>query len=329
MKTYFFFLFILLNSYNLFAQKLPAFKAEDQPSAPDYSNANHWLSLPFRIDGADVIPKNETWISDSLKHVDVFYIYPTLYSKGKTWCADITDKKLNKRLDKYPVKYQASLFNAVGRVYTPLYRQGIVQCFKEASVNAEMALDFAYADVKQAFEYYMQHYNQNRPIIIVSHSQGTRHARQLLKDFFDTPEMKNKLVCAYIVGFGVYQEKYELLSPCADSSATNCYVTWASFKQNYNASVDTMFYGNVCVNPISWNSDTAKAAANSGILLNINRKRRYTTVCNIYDNYLWVKTNMPIARRKENLHLLDFNLFWHEIKKNAAERVAVYLKGSN
>lgn len=322
-------MFILLNSFNFYAQKLPVFKPEDQLTAPDYSNANHWLSLPFRTDGADVIPKNEIWISDSLKQVDVFYIYPTLYNKGKTWCADIADRKLNKRLDKYPVKFQASLFNHIGRVYTPLYRQGIVQCFKEASVNAQMALDFAYADVKQAFEYYLKHYNHNRPIIIVAHSQGTYHARQLLKDFFDTPKMKEKLVCAYIVGFSVYKEKYEILKPCDEPLTTNCYVTWASFKQNYNAGEDTLFYGNVCVNPITWKLDTTKAAANCGILLNINRKKRYYAESNIHENYLWVKTNMPVARRKENLHLLDFNLFWHEIKKNAAERVSAYLLRKN
>ena len=325
MKKVLLFLFFAFNIFKVYSQKLPAFRADDQPAAPDYNNASHWLSLPFRIDGADVIPKNETWVSDSLKKVDVFYIYPTLYGKGKTWCADIADKKLNKRLDKYPVKYQASLFNNIGRVYTPLYRQGIIQCFKDTSANAQQALDFAYEDVKRAFDYYLQHYNQNRPIIIVSHSQGTRHSRQLLKDFFDTPEMKEKLVCAYVVGFGVYQEQYEMLQPCSEPSATNCYVTWASFKQKYNAKNDTLLFGNVCVNPVTWKSDTVSATSQSGILLNINRKKFFRSYTQIFENYLWVNTNIPIARRKDNLHLLDFNLFWHNIKKNASERVSVYL----
>lgn len=105
MKSYFSFCIWALLSLNVSAQKLTQFKAEDQPATPDYTNTTHWLSLPFRTDGADVIPKKETWVSDSLKPVDVFYIYPTLYGKGETWCADIANKKLNKRLDKYPVKY--------------------------------------------------------------------------------------------------------------------------------------------------------------------------------------------------------------------------------
>ncbi len=329
MVRYFLFAVVLFFSCSLFAQKLTYFKAEEQPVAPDYSKTAHWLSLPFRKDGADVIPKKETWVSDSLKHVDVFYIYPTLYGKGETWCADIANKKLNKRLDKYPVKYQASLFNRIGRVYTPLYRQGIIQCFKDTAASAQQALDFAYEDVKRAFEYYLKHYNQNRPIIIVSHSQGTRHSRQLLKDFFDTAEMKEKLVCAYIVGFGVYQEQYEILQPCSEPSATNCYVTWASFGNGFNAQNDTLLYGNVCVNPITWKKNADNATAHNGILLNINRKKLFRSDAQIFKNYLWVKTNMPIARRKDNLHLLDFNLFWHSIKKNAAERTAAYLNNSN
>jgi hypothetical protein len=183
-------LFITLAVWSLQAQLPIPFDPTTQPTAPDYSNPDHWLSLPFRQDGADVVVKGETTVNDSLKQADVFYIYPTLYSKGKTWTASIEDKKLNKRLEKYPVKFQASLFNQMARIYTPLYRQAIIKSFYDAEGNGDKALDFAYQDVKRAFEYYLKNYNQGRPIILVSHSQGTRHTRQLIKDFFDEPKLK-------------------------------------------------------------------------------------------------------------------------------------------
>ena len=255
----YFFLSLAVLSCSAFAQTLPTFKDSDQPVAPDYSKEAYWSALPFRTDKADALPYGETWMEDSLKKVDVFYIYPTLYGKGKTWCADVNDKHLNKRLDRLPVKFQASVFNKVGRVYAPRYRQGIIACFSDTTGNGEAALAFAYQDVKTAFEYYLKNYNHGRPIIIASHSQGTRHSRQLLKEFFDTPAMKQKLVCAYSIGYGIFPKEYQLLKPCADSMQTQCYVTWSSFKEGYTPKSDSKLVGEVCVNPITWTLDTMPA----------------------------------------------------------------------
>jgi hypothetical protein len=44
--------------------------------------------------------------------------------------------------------------------------------------------------VKTAFLYYLQHYNNGRPIIIASHSQGATHGKRLLKEFFDGKELQ-------------------------------------------------------------------------------------------------------------------------------------------
>jgi hypothetical protein len=41
------------------------------------------------------------------------------------------------------------------------------------------ALDLAYQDVESAFDYYLTHYNQGRPFIVVGHCQGTTHALRL------------------------------------------------------------------------------------------------------------------------------------------------------
>jgi len=320
------FLPLLIFVFSACSQKLPAFKASDQPQAPDYANQQYWSALPFREDAADAIPAGESWIADSLKQVDVFYIYPTLYQNGHTWNADVDDRRLNKRLDKLPVKYQASVFNHVGRVYAPRYRQAIYASFEDTTGNGKAALDFAYTDVKNAFQYYLDNYNAERPIIIASHSQGTYHARQLLKDFFDTPAMQKKLVCAYIPGFAIYPEQYAVLTPCTDAGATGCYVTWASFKDGYIYDGPLDLYGKVCINPISWTMDTLSVKGQGGILLNMDKKNPFSTEARIHNNYLWVKNNMPLARHWKVLHLADFNLFWWEIRSNAEKRVNSYLK---
>lgn len=308
------------------SKELPAFKSEEQPKAPDYADAKYWSALPYREDAADLTPKSEKKINDSIKEVDVFYIYPTLYSKGNTWNANVDNKKLNKRIDNLPVKYQASVFNQTARIYAPRYRQSIINGFFDTTGNGQKALDFAYEDVKAAFSYYMKYYNNGRPIIIASHSQGTTHSRRLLKDFFDTPQMKSKLVCAYVIGYEIIKEDYSILTPCTNAEETNCYVTWSAFRDGFEYIDKLRYFGNVCVNPISWKTDTTSATSKGGVLLNVNKKKKFTSEAHLNGHLLSVNTNLTFMRKKDVLHLVDYNLFWWDIRKNATLRVQEYLK---
>jgi hypothetical protein len=308
------------------AQKMAPFRLADAPPTPDYALEKYWSALPFREDEADVIAAGETWVSDSAKQVDVFYIYPTIYRRGEKWNADVNDEKLNQRIDRLPVRFQASAFNAVGRVYAPRYRQAIIAAFSDETGNGKTALDLAYSDVKKAFSFYLENYNNGRPVIIASHSQGTTHSRRLIKDFFDTPESRKKLLCAYIVGFAVNKADYQVLEPCPEPQAVGCYVTWASFRHGYRYRGELPYFGNVCVNPVSWKTDSLPASGRGGILLGFGKKKPYRTSARISGNLLWVKTGMPVVQTWKNKHLVDFNLFWYDIRKNAAERVEAYRK---
>jgi hypothetical protein len=323
-----------MKSLNLLAFVLMAaivqaqsFDPAKQPAAPDYSLQTSWSSLPFRLDAADKIPDDEKWVSDSLKDVDVFYIYPTIYVTGKTWNEDLANQKLNKSIDNKPVKYQATVFNASCRVYVPRYRQAKLKAFFDKK-NGDQALDFAYQDVKRAFQYYLDHYNHGRPIIIASHSQGTHHARRLLKEFFDSTALQKQLVAAYVVGFGFDESMYKTLKPCSSPTQTGCYITWASFKQGYEP-LKTGLYSTVCVNPVTWTRDTIavdRSQSQGAILLDFNK--RYDGACGtqIHKHYLWVDAHLPIIRSWTVLHVADYNLFWYDIRRNVKDRVQAYLK---
>jgi hypothetical protein len=304
-----------------------SFNPKDQPAAPDYSLTKNWSCLPFRADAADQLPGGEQWVNDSLKAVDVFYIYPTMYKGGKTWNEDVSNKKLNKRIDSKPVRYQASVFNASCRVYVPRYRQAAIKAFFDNN-DGPLSLEFAYQDVKRAFQYYLDHYNHGRPIIIASHSQGTYHARKLLKEFFDSTSLRNRLVAAYVVGYGFDESMYKNLKPCDNARQTGCYITWASFKAGYTP-INSKLYNTVCVNPISWNRDTIaidRSKSMGALLLDFNHEYKQAVSAQIHGNYLWVKARVPILRSWNNLHIADYNLFWFDIRKNVKDRVDAFLK---
>jgi hypothetical protein len=331
---------ILLSFLNLFAlaQKLPNFDTNEQPDSPDYQLSKNLSALPFRVDVADVIPKGENWINDAKKEIDVFYIYPTMYLKGKTWNADLSNKKLNKSIDNYPVKFHASVFNHVARVYAPRYRQSIAKVWDNPEEpNHKASLDFAYEDVKNAFEYYLKNYNNGRPFIIASHSQGSYHGIQLLKDYFEDGLLQKQLVAAYLIGYGIDSTFYDNIDYCKTATDNNCYITWASFRHNYepkesDKKLNSLLYTNVCINPITWNNEKKKIdsqLSEGGIMLSLKQKKKRKNSAEIAkENFLRVKTKYPVVRLPfvKVYHVLDYNLFWFDIRKNAMDRSNVYLK---
>lgn len=314
--------------FQSFSQKT-TFDVETHASAPDYSLEESWSALPFREDAADVLPENETWISDSLKEVDVFYVHPTVYQKGSLWNAGLDMKKINRRVDKYPVRLQASVFNESCRVYAPRYRQAVVKVFYENSDNSRKALDFAYQDVKRAFQYFLKNYNNERPFIIAGHSQGTHHTRRLLAEMIDTTELKNRLVAAYIIGFSVNDTMYENLHLCSSPAETECFVSWMSFAEGYQPT-GTWFQNTQSVNPLTWTIDTAKIVINdysSTVILNPKKVRTRKMEVQIKDlggKVLWVDTKAPWFRLMKNLHVADYGLFYLDIRKNVKARIANY-----
>lgn len=317
-------------SFGIKAQDLSDFDKQTPPPVPDYSLGNSWAALPFRLDAADAIPKHIAPVADSLKDVDVFFIHPTTYSEGDAWNADISNQAINKTVDNKPIKYQASAWNGSCRVYAPRYRQAILKSFFTDKPDGVKALDLAYTDVKAAFQYYLDHYNHGRPIVIASHSQGSRHARRLLKEFFDEKPLKTKLVCAYIVGFPIYESAYTQCKACQDEKQTGCILSWASFKQGFEPDgINTFYKDAICVNPITWRTDsiTSDIAQHSGmVLLNFNKIIAHKATAVRHRGILWVKVKYPIIKRLDNLHVADINLFWQNIRDDIRNRVASYWK---
>lgn len=330
MKTAAFLLAAVFSITVCLAQRT-TFDSEVHPEPPDYSETSNWVALPFREDIADVLPKGETWISDSSKAVDVFYVHPTVYQRGPLWNADLDMKKVNRRVEQYPVRLQASVFNETCRVYAPRYRQAVVKVFYQTSDDGNKALDLAYTDVKRAFEYYLEHYNNGRPFIIAGHSQGTYHTRRLVREMIDTTALRDRMVAAYIIGFQVNESMYTDLKFCENAEQTNCIVSWMSYAEGYQPEGE-WFRNTQSVNPLSWTMDNDAVAIRDHagtVVLNLNKRRTKPMEARIVDvggNVLWVKTKAPWFRIMKNLHVADYGLFYMDIRQNVKLRVKNYLE---
>ncbi|MEO8765564.1 MAG: DUF3089 domain-containing protein [Ginsengibacter sp.] len=306
---------------------------------PDYSNLNYWAAHPFKEDPADNVPsglKKEP--KDSM--ADVFFIHPTTYTDTKMpmgWNADIDDEELNKKTDKSTILYQASVFNKYCRVFAPRYRQANLQAFfTDDKQKGRDALDSAYEDIRTAFLYYLNNYNQGRPIIIAAHSQGTRHAGKLLKEFFEKKPLKSQLVCAYLVGLPVFLNYFQGIKPCEDSAASGCFISWRTFEEGYISPFIAQEKLKAFVtNPLTWMMDTVMASSNlniGGILRNFNKVIPALVHAQIHENILWV--NKPkffgnIFLTMKNYHIADYNLFYNNIRENVGSRIRGYFKKKN
>ncbi len=307
------------------------------PAAPDYSDVNNWSSLPQKEDMSDLIPKRSGLVDGQANaEVDVFYIHPTTLLSGPKWNGDLTDAELNANTDRLPVKYQSTVFNGSCKIYAPRYRQAHVRSFFNVDNGGREALMLAYSDVKKAFEYYMANYNNGRPFIIASHSQGTLHATFLIGELIEGTPLQEKLVAAYIIGFPVRDTTFKVLKPCTSPSETGCFISYGTYAENYYPEYyNTFLKDAIMVNPVSWTVDTTAASYSiqkGYVGRRFAKPRAKTFGARIKDDMLWVtKPHMFMGRllNIKDFHIADYNLFWMDIRENVALRCKTFLGTSS
>ncbi|MCP9770782.1 DUF3089 domain-containing protein [Lacihabitans sp. LS3-19] len=338
------FIFTLLLPYNesiaqnrfIISEK---FDDKKTPPKPDFSDKNNWSSRPDLKDMADEIPIGDKNIFDNQLNskADVFFIYPTIYTKTPNnqylWNAAVDDNILNKEIDESTIKNQASVFNQSCKIYAPRYRQAHYSVFlTDDKASAKSALDLAYEDVKNAFEYYLKNFNENRPIVIAAHSQGTLHATRLLQDFFDEKPLKKQLVEAYLVGMPVADSLFKEIKLSTSPSETGGYVSWNTFAKDYIPDYYKNGLNNSnLVNPITWTADKdwSNYKFHKGTLSAKFKIRDRIISAKTENGLLWIEKPKVLGKaliKTKIWHFADYNLFWMDIRDNVALRVNNYLK---
>jgi hypothetical protein len=304
------------------------------PGPPDYSQSKYWLALPDKRDSADLVIENSGFEDlQATARADVFYVHPTTYIYGKAWNSNINDPQ-GAIIESYPVKSQASIFNGSCKVYAPRYRQAEFLTYVAFYKRQHQVFSIAYNDVKNAFLYYLNHYNNGRPFVIAAHSQGSDHAIRLCKELIEKDSsLRKRFIVAYLVGSVISESDFENLVPCDSAGQTDCYVTWNTTRWG-----EVTFFGKpvinaVCVNPLSWKRSTETIASekNSGsVSTRFDKVDKGLTDAKISPNgLLWV--HKPKRTRKEyprinkrNYHSLDYNWFYVNVRENVQQRVDSY-----
>jgi hypothetical protein len=331
------------------------FSSASTPASPDYSQHDSWAALPDRKDSADALPAIGVMDQQASAAVDVFFVHPTTYFGTGNWNQPLDNKQVNQLTDAFVMRGQAAVFNSCCRIYAPRYRQATIYSFLDKSGSGPAALEVAYGDVERAFEYFLQHFNQGRPFILASHSQGSVHLRTLLEKHIAGTPLRDRLVAAYAIGFSINADELAKSAPdvpvCESAEQVGCIVSWNAVGPEVTKYMDTS--RNICVNPLTWKTDGAHADASlnlggvaypgrfAGTLADLKELPQEfldaqpvvepgVADAQCVDGMLLVReirsthySSRPMGR--DNYHVYDYHLFAINLRKNAELRVARYL----
>jgi len=289
---------------------------------------------PARIDYSDTI----YWYSqgDESHVADVFYVYPTVSTisytdNGASWYADITLPEVREEANDNQ-RFNKMLYGEYN-FYAPYYRQMIFEAYQQPQDSLEKIAAYAAADINDAFQYYMEHFNHGRPFFLMGHSQGSQMLIELLKHGM-TPEQRQQMVAAYCIGYHVTVEELaaypEALKPATDSLMPGLVI----FNSVTDPSAMSMVSkGDVVgINPTTWTwtSDTIPAEYHHGMAkYNDNRDSvlivpcptrtylyQHTTVCPDLNPEMVFIPAYEAMFPKGNLHFADSWLFGGNVLEN-------------
>jgi hypothetical protein len=248
--------------------------AADAPAPKnDYSVAGNWLCLPgtegacdanqdATIVAANGTMKPETFVPAKAAPVDCFYVYPTVSRDP-----GVNSDMLPGPEEMGVVAAQFARFGGVCTTYAPLYRQFTLTALVARQAGKPMTMpadpEMAYHDVVDAWNYYLEHYNKGRPVVLVGHSQGSGMLTRLIKNEIDGKPIQKQILVAILGGtrLGVPAGKdvggdFASVPLCHDAMHPGCVIAFASFRSTLPPPANTLFgkvqtagWEAACVNP--------------------------------------------------------------------------------
>jgi Protein of unknown function (DUF3089) len=260
----------------------------------DYRQPVAWLCRPGRTDAcatdlsttiiaADGTLTREDWAPNPDPPIDCFYVYPTV-SFDPTPNSDMIAGPEEKSV----VQQQFARFGSQCRTFAPLYRQVTLTALLAGIAGKPMAVDptLGYNDVRDAWNYYLQHDNKGRGVVLIGHSQGSRVLTQLIRNEIDGKPIQSQIVSALLIGTTVLVPPgkevggtFQHLPLCRQDDESGCLVTYASFRSTVPPSGNSRFgrsWGGLsaaCTNP-------AALGNGSGPL--------HAYLSNVRGNFAWV-----------------------------------------
>jgi hypothetical protein len=343
---------------------VPRSKFVAQPAFFDgaYSDPTMWYSRPGMgaNDPARYVPQGAEAppVVTPPQHYAVFFVHPTSYLQpaigaDAPWNAPLTDEDSQARAKLF-LRGMASPFAAADEIWAPKYRQAVFGAFLTDKPEAQQALDLAYRDVAQAFDFFVATAPKDEPIVLAGHSQGALMLLRLLREKVLGTPLEARVAMVYPVGWPISVE-HDLpalkLPACATPEQSGCIATWSSFAEPADPSqllerfkatpgFDGQPRGDgaiVCTNPLTGTlNGTATAEQNLGTLkpsADFASGELITgsvpAKCDPNSGLLLIGDPPdlgPGVLPGNNYHVYDIPLFWANLRADVTRRLAAWNK---
>ena len=307
----------------------------------DYSQAECWLDVPSAMVKDGVL---DAAAADSLKPVDVFYIYPTVTGfRPETEVCDMTDTVMISGA-KMVRQIQTAVFEESCNVFMPYYRQ--ISMPKPGSDYRAIIDYVSKFDATDALDYYLTNLNQSRPFILAGHSQGASVLIALLENYMTKhPEALERMIAAYPIGFAVTKDWLAKtgLKFAEGATDTGVIVSWnTEGPANLTENNMTLAPGGISINPINWKRDDTPATVkeNLGSLTydgklvipgiadaRVDTVRGSVVVSSIEKPELYaIPADGAVMFGPQSYHQHDYGFFFNNFKQNVADRIKAFME---
>ncbi len=216
----------------------------------DYANPSLWLCRPDLRDNkckvdldATVIALNgkttlEKFVPAKDPKIDCFFVYPTV-SLDPGWQSDFVAD----HMEWDDIRLQFARFASVCRTFAPIYRQTTLTALRVASGGAPPAGERpaagfgGYADVLDAWTYYLQHQNHGRGVVLIGHSQGAGLIARLVANEIDGKPIQKQFISALVLGSPVLVPPgkdvggvFKTIPLCRAEEQLGCVINYSTFR---------------------------------------------------------------------------------------------------
>jgi hypothetical protein len=305
-----------LSTSSSFAQTAATAPAQE-PAKPaavaknDYSNGDNWLCRPGRQDACAVDLSTtvisasgkltpETWAADPNAPIDCFYVYPTV-SRDPTGNSDMIPGPEETGV----VRTQFARFASKCRAYAPIYRQITLTALRAGLAGTPIPADrhLAYHDVLDAWNYYLEHDNKGRGVVLIGHSQGASGLTELIKREIDGHPVQSRIISALLLGTNLPVPKgkdvggaFQHMPLCHAATQTGCVITYSSFRATVPPPANSRFGKMMEEGMVSGCTNPAALAGGSGELHAYLGSKGSGVVANAEaEPKAWVKPAQPIT----------------------------------
>ncbi len=293
-----------------------------------YANADNWVYAETDVSGKDA---------------DVFFVNPTVYmgtDEELVW-KEYDEKTKSSFVGS--VNMEKGIYDDNARFFAPYYHQAALSAYYAPEEQSKDIFDSAYSEVKDAFEYYMECFNDGRPLILAGFSQGAQHCISLLKEYSGDEKFNSILVACYAIGWRFTEQEqaeYPDIHFAQGEKDTGVLIAFNSEAVDVQDSLMIpKGTKTLAINPLNWKNDgtAADKSMNLGACFTdyqgeITKEISQLTGAYIDDNRGALKVvdvnpkDYPSVLFADGIyHIYDYQFFYRNLEKNVQTRIESFL----